>query len=283
MLRSVELLLLVGVIISPVVYYSTSLSIFERHAKVGLREGDIIHLTITEYSFDYNLTYIGNYNVTAGLYLSPAFEFKEGVTYTSDNLTKALSTIKLIEGNISSQLQFNFLIDTVGETKIGAIVTFENTSKIFTLGVFSAWGIIPFLEPCLAIGLTFSTDDGITKTSYVHWRNVFLFSTKRAREALNWHSRNTFSPPHDFAREDKNTFNAIVLGQNFISASTYKLYERTSRLKGVESTFKGIESLRYTMIPFSSNITYRSGIPETSYWNYHLEFELRYFRGGKEI
>ena len=282
-LNYLEIMFIIGVIITPIVFFTSPLSVELGHGKVGFREGDIVQLTIDEYSFDYNLSSFENYNVTAGIYLNPAFNFKEGVTYTSDNISMALGTIKLFEGNSTSLLQFNFSIESISKTRTGALVTLENTNRSFTFGVFYIPGYVPFFKPSLAIGLTFTSDSGGSTTSYIHWRSIYLFSTKRARDALNWQSKNSLFPIYNFAREDRNTFNSVYHNQDFFSITTYRLKARSNKLQEVNSYFMGREMFQMGDSYFSSNITQYLGLPYYSDWFYDIDLELRYFRGGREI
>ncbi len=283
-LRYFELILLVGIILTPIIFYSTSLSINSRPPKIGLKEGDVIQLTIKNYSFDYNLSSFENYNVTAGIYLNPILDtdkIEEGKTYEFEEILTFVINIKLFEGNTTSQLQFDFQINEIYESGTWADITFLNTSSRFQLSRLYGIGPTPFFNPSLAVGLTFTTDDGNTTTSYIHWRNIFLFSTKRSREALNWYSKNSFLAIFDFARNDRDTFTTIYYTQEYFSSTTYILRAGSSKLQEVNTYFEGTEILGNA--GFYSNITRYLGIPSTSYWNYNLDFELRYFRGGEEI
>lgn len=284
-LRYFELILLVGIILTPIIFYSTPLSINSRPPKIGLKEGDVIQLTIKNYSFDYNLSSFENYNVTAGIYLNPILDtdkIEEGKTYEFEEILTFVINIKLFEGNTTSQLQFDFQINEIYESGTVADITFLNTSSRFQLSRLYGIGPTPFFNPSLAVGLTFTTDDGNTTTSYIHWRNIFLFSTKRSREALNWYSKNSFPTIFDFARNDRDTFTTIYYNQEYFSSITYKLSTRSNNLQEVHAYFEGTETL-IGYVHFDSNITHYLGIPSTSYWNYNLDFELRYFRGGEEI
>ena len=283
-LRYFELILLVGIILTPIIFYSTPLSINSRPPKIGLKEGDVIQLTIKNYSFDYNLSSFENYNVTAGIYLNPILDtdkIEEGKTYEFEEILTFVINIKLFEGNTTSQLQFDFQINEIYESGTWADITFLNTSSRFQLSRLYGIGPTPFFNPSLAVGLTFTTDDGNTTTSYIHWRSIFLFSTKRSREALNWYSKNSFPTIFDFARNDRDTFTTIYYNQEYFSSITYKLSTRSNNLQEVHAYFEGTEILGNA--GFYSNITRYLGIPSTSYWNYNLDFELRYFRGGEEI
>lgn len=285
-LRYFELILLVGIILTPIIFYSTPLSINSRPPKIGLKEGDVIQLTIKNYSFDYNLSSFENYNVTAGIYLNPildADKIEEGKTYEFEEILTFVINIKLFEGNTTSQLQFDFQINEIYESGTCADITFLNTSSRFQLSRLYGIGPTPFFNPSLAVGLTFTTDDGNTTTSYIHWRHIHLFSTKRSREALNWYSKNTnYFPLFDFARYDRDTFRIVYHNQEHFSSTTYILRDGSSKLQEVNAYFEGTETLQIGY-DFNSNITHYLGIPSTSYWNYNLDFELRYFRGGEEI
>ncbi|MHA1219205.1 MAG: hypothetical protein ACTSO5_11105 [Candidatus Heimdallarchaeaceae archaeon] len=283
-LRYFELILLVGIILTPIIFYSTPLSIDSRPPKIGLKEGDVIQLTIKNYSFDYNLSSFENYNVTAGIYLNPILDtdkIEEGKTYEFEEILTFVINIKLFEGNTTSQLQFDFQINEIYDSGTWADITFLNTSSRFQLSQLYIIGPTPFFNPSLAVGLTFTTDDGNTTTSYIHWRDIFLFSTKRSREALNWYSKNSERTIFDFARNDKDTFTTTNYNQRFFSSTTYILRAGSSKLQEVNAYFEGTEILGNA--GFYSNITRYLGIPSTSYWNYNLDFELRYFRGGEEI
>ena len=286
-LRYIELFMLIGIIFTPVVFYSTPLSIFARPPQVDFKEGDIIQLTITEYSFEYSLEAFGDYNVTAGIYLNPIINWDEletGEIITYEDFAPVLSTPILFEGNTTSQIQFNFQIDSVSKNNLGANVTFLNTTQKFHLGSMYRSRPTPFFEPTLAMGLTFSKDDGNTTLSYVHWKTHYLFSTKRAREALNWYSRNTAHFLFDFARYDRNTFYEVDQDLEYLSRISYILQEGSNRLQRVDASFEGREVVQIaSQVYFTSNITAGFGLPYESYWSYNLKYQLRYFRGGKEI
>ncbi len=278
-----EVVLLISIILTPIVYFSTPWSIEFRQPRLDYEEGDIIKLTIDEFSFDYNLSYLNNFNVTAGIYLNPIFTFEEGLTYVPENLSLALSTIKLYEGNLSSKLHFNFQITSMNKDKTFADVRLVESSENFSIGRFGCSAAVPFLDPFLRIGLTFSSDDGVTKTTYVHWRYILLFSTKNSREALNWQSRNVYFDPYEFAKEDRDTFTMIDYSQEFFTLTRYKLQEQSNRLHVVNSTFEGVEKLTDFLIPFTSNVSSFLGIPDISYWSYQLNLGLKYHRGGREL
>jgi len=284
-IRYSELIILIGIILVPIVFYSTPLSIHERPPKVGLKEGDIIRLTISDFSFEYNLSSVWEHNVTPGIYLNPIInwdELEEKEVYAPEDFTSVLSTCALFEGNSTNQLHFEFQIKKIAENKYGAEILFLNTSQTFWINVMYSFGPTPFFDPSLSIGLTFSKSDGNTTTSYVFWNIVYLFTTKRARESLNYYSRNTFSLPFDFARYDRDTFYDLRHYQEFYYLTTYKLRKNSNKLQEVSTHYSGITPLHRVMY-FTSNITKYLGIPSTSYWNYDLDFQLRYFRGGEEI
>ena len=79
-LEYIEIFFIVSIIATPIVFFASPLSIEFKVTKVDLREGDIIQLTINEYSFDYNLSYLENYTVTSGIYLNPVFDYNEAET-----------------------------------------------------------------------------------------------------------------------------------------------------------------------------------------------------------
>ena len=284
-LRYSELVLLIGIILVPIVFYSTPLSIDERPPKVGLKEGDIIRLTLTDFSFEYNLSTVGEYNVTPGIYLNPVInwdDLEEKKVYAPEDFTPVLSTYALFEGNNTNQLHFEFQIIKITENKYGAEILFLNTSQTFWINAMFRFGPTPFFDPSLSIGLTFSKSDGNTTTSYVHWNMVYLFSTKRARESLNYYSRTAYSLPFNIARYDRDTFYDLRHYQEFYWLTTYKLGKNSNKLQEVSTQHYGSVPLHGVMY-FASNITKYLGIPSTSYWNYELDFQLRYFRGGEEI
>ena len=278
--KILELTFIIFIILFPIVFFTTSLSIEYRRAVVGLKEGDIIQLTITDYNFNYNVTDTGEYNVSAGIYLTPILDFKDGEVLIQDVENIKFSSITLFEGNSTRNLKFNFTINSLGDEKITAVTTLVQHNRQFALGLFYYSAVVPFLEPSLAVGLTFSKADGATKVAYVNWRGMFVFSTKKAREALDWHSKNDYFSPFNFAQEDKNTYNTIYYDRQFFSATTYRLRQWSNKLDSVTSTLEGIVDMT-TYSPFFSNMTAYSRLPYVSYWKYHIEFELLYFRGGR--
>ncbi|MHA1955027.1 MAG: hypothetical protein ACW96U_13890 [Candidatus Heimdallarchaeaceae archaeon] len=283
-LRYVELILIALIVISPIIFFTTPLSLDARFAKIGFEEGDIIQITITDYSFDYNVTVLGNYTITAGIYLNPIIDFKEGVYYIADEQYVSFNNIKLFEGNLSTHLQYRFRIDSISKKKTTANVLLEHNNRNFTLGLFEHYqsAIIPFFEPSLAIGLTFRSDNGTFVTSYVYWRSFFLFQTEDLRDALNWHSKNNYRSPYDFAQEDSKTYYTLYANSEVFSLTTYSLSQFGNKLREITSVFEGTHQIT-SYSPFYSNITHYLGISDLSYWKYRITLEYQYFRGGAEI
>ncbi len=286
-LRYFEILFLLVIILTPVVIVSTPLRIHFGPTQIGFREGDIIQLTINDYSFDYNLSYLNDYNVTAGLYLGPFFNFDElekKDTYTIEELMSVSYNINLFQGNTSSHLQYDFQIDSIGKKKRYANVSIVNSTKSFIVSRLYNLEPAPFFDTSLAYGLTFSTEVDNSTISYIHLRRIFLFSTSETRDALNWYSRHgMFYPFYDFSRYDKDTFRTVHFYENYFTSTTYILQEGSNNLKEVSSHFAGLEYLLNTGDNFQSNITTYLGLPTQSYWNFDVNFDLRYFRGGEEI
>ena len=285
LLRYLELFFLASIIILPIIIYTTPLSIHFVHPRVNFKEGDIIQITISDYSFDYNLTDLGNYNVTAGIYLGTYLDlsdFEEGKTSITTEEIFALSrNILLFEGNSTSILQYNFQIDKLGEKKYSANASIIENSKSFIISQIFRSELAPFFEPSICIGLTFTEEKEDTILSYIHWRKVFIFSTTKSRDILNWYSKHSYGTMFDFARYDIDTFNAIDYSQKYFSATTYKLRESSNLLESVTTNFEGYEALYIAQYHLNSNITQGSDIPLTCYWNYNFKLELQYFRGGE--
>lgn len=281
-LRYVELVLIVLIIITPIIFFATPLSLKIKPAKIGFEEGDIIQITITEYSFEYNVTVVGNYTVTAGIYLNPIIDFKEDGSYLISEQV-SFNNIKLFEGNSSSELQYRFRIDSIGKKKTTANVSLEHNNRKFTLGLFNHFksAIIPFFEPSLAIGLIFRSDNGTFVTSYVHWRSIFIFQAKDLRDALKWHGQNNYAPPYDFAQENINTYYKLYANTEMLSLTKFSLRHFGNKLREVTSIFEGNEVLNTHS--FFSNCTIYLGIPALCYWKYRITIEYQYFRGGTEI
>lgn len=283
-LRFVEITFIISIVISPIIFFSTPLSIEYRGAKIGFKEGDIIQITISEFYFDYNVTVTENYTITPGIYLNPIVDFKEGEVYLPDEQYVSFNNIILFEGNSSSNLQYRFRIDSISKKKTTANVSLENSNKKFTLGLFNHFqgAIIPFFEPSLGIGLTFRSDNGNNKISYVHWRSVFIFPTKDFKNALDWHGKNDYGGPYEFSQENRKTYNKFYASSEFLLLTRYKLRYFDNKIGEVSSIFEGIEQLSPPS-PFFSNITIYQGIYVLCYWNYKLILEYQYFRGGTEI
>ena len=283
-LKFVEVAILISLVISPIFFFTTSLSIEFRGAKIGFKEGDIIQITISDFSFDYNITVSGNYSITPGIYLNPIIDFKEGVSYLINPEDVSFSNIKLFEGNSSSNLQYRVRIDSINKKKTIANVSIENSNRRFSLGLFDHFkgAIIPFFEPSLGIGLTFRLDKGTDLISYVHWRSVHIFPTRDYKEALNWHGKNDYVPPFDFAKENSRTYNRLYASTEFLSLTTYRLSYVGKHLNQISSIFEGNEIISIGH-PFFSNITIYLGIPAVCYWNYRLTLEYQFYRGSKEI
>ena len=159
----------------------------------------------------------------------------------------------------------------------------RNNEKL-TLGMFRNYkGIYaPFFEPSLSIGITFKSNSYLYNRTYIHWRSIHVFSSKDARRALNWHTKHSLSP-YEFAKGDQDTFITNRFDGNFLSVTTYNLRPQSNRLQSGTSNFVGYETFSGGVVPpFSSNISVYVGSSQ-GYYQYHIGFELKYFRGGIEI
>ena len=278
-----EVIILVGIIIGPVLFFSIALGIGMGPAKVDLREGDVIQLTITNFSFDYNLTDFVNYTVTPGIYLNPILYFEEGEEYDIRDEGFVYNSYILFEGNETSGLQFNFHVDSINKKKSVANLTLDYNNKTFSIGLFGRYSGVrpPFFEPTLSIGLTFRSEIEENK-SYVHWRFYFVFSTTNTRYALNYHSREMMSS-YGWAKEETNIFSSAWPDWESLAYATYRLKRGENRLQEVSARYLGRAYLNDPSLPLSSNVSIYTGIPTNSYWNYYFAYKLKYFRGGIEI
>ena len=276
------MIILVGIIITPVLFFSIAFSIGMGPAKVDLKEGDVIQLTITRFSFDFNLTDFENYTVTPGIYLNPILYFEEGKEYDIREEGFGHNSYILFEGNETLSLQFNFHVDSISKKKTVANLTLDYNNKTFSIGLFGRdSGLLPpFFEPTLSIGLTFRSEIN-EKKSYIHWKNYFVFSTTNTRYALNYHSRKMASA-YGWAKEEKNIFSSIWSSWESLAYTTYKLRMVENKLKEVSARYLGREYFEPS-IPFFANVSIYAGIPTYSYWDYYFEYKLKYFRGGIEI
>ncbi len=286
LLRYSEFLLLIGIIVTPIIFFSTAFIIGAGPAKVDLREGDIVQLTLSDFSFEYNLSEFENYTVTPGIYLNPIINFKEGEEYDPFDENLDINNIILFEGNSSLYLQYNFHVESLSKMKTIANVTLDSNNRKFALGLFNGYQgpHEPFFEPSLSIGLTFRSENEDNKICYVHWRDIYIFSTTHTRYALNWHSRNAFSSSYRYAKEGKDIFSSSWFHDGkFLAYTTYKLKIGSNKLQEVSSMFIGREYFSNPILPRSSNISIYAGLPTSSYWNYNFDLRLKYFRGGLEI
>ncbi len=280
-----ELILLLGLFVTHIVIFPAPFS-YRINAKIDLEEGDIIQLTITDYFFEYNMTFFEHFDAIAGIYLNPIFDFKEGVEQSMSEQFLNYSNIVLFEGNSSSTLDFNFHVDSISKKKTVANLTLDKNNQTITLGMFDLNDGVdnPFFEPALAIGLTFKSNSYLYNRTYVHWRYMYIFSSKDARPALNKQAKHSLLP-HFYTKGDTDTFISNIFDEeDFVSIITYKLRPKSNRLQSVSYNFVGHESFGGGLVPpYTSNYSTYVGIPYKSYWNFHIECQLRYFRGGVEI
>lgn len=283
-LRYAEVILIICVILTPIIFFTTPLSIMYRYASVDLKDGDVIKVMINNYAFDYQITGLESYNVTAGIYLHPVFLIENGERYEQ-------KSIQLFEGNSTSGLELNFRVDTIIRSLHGsayAHVTLEETGDKFILNPFLQSAVRPFVYPYLAHGLTISSESVLGVSNYVCWHSIFLFSTQNTREALNWHSRNSGYLGYDFAKEDRNTFKTVLnddySGQSFFSLTSWQLKNRSNKLQRVTSAYDGYEQLTlYDPLSFPRYFNFTTAYDIFSYWKYSMDIELKYFRGGNEL
>ncbi|MHA1419714.1 MAG: hypothetical protein ACTSPO_12410 [Candidatus Heimdallarchaeaceae archaeon] len=282
-MRYSEVVLIIGVILTPIIFYTTPLSITNRYSSVDLKEGDIIQIMINNYAFNYQTTGLESYNVTVGIYLYPIFKLEYG------GITAG--SIQLLEGNSTSVLELNFRVDAITKSIRGtsyANVTLEETGDKFILNTLLQPAVTPFVFPYLAHGLTINAENDIRTVEYVCWHSIYLFSTQNTREALNWHSRNSGYLGYDFAKEDTNTFKTVLSddysGYSFFSLATWQLKDRSNKLQRVSSAYNGYEQLTLSdSFSFPRYFNFTSAEDIFSYWNYNMDIEIKYFRGGIEI
>ncbi|MHA1202034.1 MAG: hypothetical protein ACTSQ4_05890 [Candidatus Heimdallarchaeaceae archaeon] len=281
-LRYSEVILILGAILTPIIFFTTPLSITYRYASVDLKEGDIIQVTINDYTFNYQTTGLESYNITPGIYLYPTVFIEDGERVGS-------GSILLFEGNSSSSIELNFRVTAIIKKHLAtyAYVMHEETGFQFILNPYVEPAYTPFVVPYLTYGLTFSYEGVFGAGNYVCWHSIFLFSTQNTREALNWHSRNSGYLGYDFAKEDTNTFktalNENYSGHSFFSLTTWQLKNRSDKLLRVTSSYEGFEQLTLSQRSGSRIFNFTANEDIFSYWSYNMDIELKYFRGGKEI
>ncbi|OLS30711.1 MAG: hypothetical protein HeimAB125_18280 [Candidatus Heimdallarchaeota archaeon AB_125] len=280
-LKYLEVIILVGIILTPAIFFSIIFALDMGPPRVDFREGDIIQLNITRFSFDHNITNLNNYTVTAGIYMNPILYFEEGKEYDVWEKNFAYDDFILFEGNSASGLLFSFHVDSINKKKTIANLTLDSNNRSFSVGLFEGAQIAPpFFEPSLAVGLTFRSL--IYNTTYIHWRVYFVFSTSTTRADLNYHC-NHYATGYGWAKEYRNVFSAVWQLGSALAYATYRLRIGEDRLQEVDARFLGVECFNNPGLAFSSNMSAYSELPGYSHWDYYFSYELKYFRGVVEI
>ena len=138
-LKYTEVIFLIGIILTPILYFSITYAIGMGPTKIDLKEGDTIRLKITDFSFQYTLDEFENYTVTPGIYLCPVMFLKEDTDYNVWAEDFKYNEFILFEGNSTSDLTFNFHVDSISKKKTVANLTLDSNNRVFSIGSFGIY------------------------------------------------------------------------------------------------------------------------------------------------